>query len=288
MGIEPYLTFHRPSVSWTAASTGVITAFKRKPGDGLNLHWLTSSATDTYTISLEGSGWPYRLNLWTGDVEPIAAFSAPSDNYISINISIASGAAEAIFIGKTNPYGARTPPHHVTSIQTAQAVVDNSTNTLQIRATANGTYTAALSDGTTANVTFTSIPAATTLKAWSLAVEDWNPTNVSTIGAGSSATTKTNLTTLALTSLSAWTSLASLANASGIGYYTTSFTAPSLTTTTNATKAAASTTTGVYCTVASVTGTWLLSVNGVQVKNNDLFVTRPIDITAYVKEGTNG
>jgi hypothetical protein len=268
-------------VSWKAAGSGVITAFKRKPGSGLNLHWLTSSATDTYTISLEGSGWPYRLNLWTGDVEPIAAFTALSDDYISINISIAAGAAEVIYIGSTNPYGANAPSRHVTSIQTAQAVVDNATNTLQIRATTNGDYTATLSDGTTAAVTFTGIPPAATLSAWNLTVEDWNPADVNNVGVGSSDTTKTNLTTVALTSLSAWTSIASLTNASGIGRYSTSITVPSLTTIANVT-------TGLYFTISSVTGTWILSVNGVQVKNNDLFVNRPIDITPYVQEGANG
>lgn len=243
------------------------------------MYWLYASTSGTYTISLEGEGWPLVLNRWTGDVIPLGSFQA-ANGYVSFNLTIAGGAAEAIYVGNSNPYGAQTPSEHVTSTA-AEAVVNNSSQLL-LRSTVNGTYGAVLSTGNTSTVTFSSIPPAVTVKAWSLTVEDWSPTYPNSTGLYSSQTNKTTIGPLSLSSLVAWSSIPDLAQVAGIGVYKANVTLAGLG------SSPANVTTGVYMSVGTNGGPWGIKINGKTLQSPDWFSSRPADISDYVVNGING
>lgn len=244
--------------------------------DGDSIFWLYSSGTDSYTVSLEASGWPYRMDLWTGVVTPIGAFNV-ANGYVTFNISIANGAAESIYVGNTPPFGAQRSCKYVTAVSSGAEVIVDETNNLLVRTTTSGTYIVTKPSGNVSTVSFSGIPAAVTIKAWNLTVEDWSPVNPNATGVGSSNTTKTVLPTVTLSSLAGWPSIAALGSASGVGVYRAQFTVPPQ----NAS-------TGVYLTLSSIMGTWGVKINDQVVDGCDLFVSRPLDLSPYVHEGQNG
>lgn len=119
------------------------------------------------------------------------------------------------------------------------------------------------------------LPATVTATSWTLVVEDWAPAMINETGAASSDTVKTKLPAVHLTELVAWPNISSLVNASGIGTYTTQITLHK------------ESGLRVLFDAGSVTGTYGVEINGVAVEGVDQFLSKPIDITSYIVDGTN-
>ncbi|KAH8645475.1 hypothetical protein BX600DRAFT_519487 [Xylariales sp. PMI_506] len=264
----------RPSVQYSGTAAEELTTVRRKIGNNQFLYWIYSALSGTYTVSLAGEGWPIRIDRWTGEATPLGSFYA-ADGYVTLNISIATGAAELIYLGQDNPYGAQTPAYHITAAA-AEGYIDTS-NTLYLRSTSNGALPATLSTGQTATLTFSGLPAAITLKAWNLTVQDWSPAIANGTGLNSSQTTKTTLPTISLTSLSYWSSIPALSGVSGVGVYSTQVNITQLGPTSG------NLSTGVYLTLASIGGSWGVRINGQPLENPDWFVSRPLDVTSYLQ-----
>ncbi|KAJ5691930.1 hypothetical protein N7462_001353 [Penicillium macrosclerotiorum] len=231
------------------------------------------------SIQLEGEGYPLAFNLWTGEVVPIAAFST-NGGYTSVNISLGENGAQAIYLGQNNPYGVTNLKKHVTTTD-AEIVADKS-NSLYIRASKNGTYSASLSTGKLVHETFNAIPTPVELSSWLLSVEDWAPRITNETGLQSSFTTKTILSSVKLDGLKAWPNIMGLEYASGIGIHKTT-----IQLSLEQTKFAEDSL-GVRINLAEVEGSWSLKINGVHVDGIDFMVSAPLDVTSYVREGSNG
>ncbi|KAL4745047.1 hypothetical protein BDW72DRAFT_211802 [Aspergillus terricola var. indicus] len=158
-----------PLIQYTEATNATTLTSRRRLQGNEYIYWIYSSNRTSQTIYLEGEGYPLRLNLWTGEVSPIAAW-LNADGHTAVNLTIGEDAAEVVYLGRQNPYGIRNLERHIVSID-AEAVADDSDN-LFVRATKNGTYTAQLSTGETVAATFASIPPAVTPELWTLTVED--------------------------------------------------------------------------------------------------------------------
>lgn len=253
-------------------------ATRRRIQDNGYIYWIYSSSRTSQTVHLEGEGYPLRLNLWTGEVSPIAAFNS-SEGYTAINITIGENGAEAIYLGHRNPYGIKNLERHIISTD-GEGIVDES-GSVFLRATKNGKYTAKLSTGNSTTVTFQSIRPPVMPRTWTLTVEDWSPIDNET-GLDSSLTEKATLPPVTLAQLKSWHNISGLEYASGVGVYQTnvdlSIHQPD--------KGQQSL--GVYFNIGNVQGSWGLEVNGQIVPGADFFTSRPVDVTSYIRNGANG
>lgn len=270
----------QPSVQYPSnANTSLITL--RRTLDSGFFYWIYNDADDTVenTISLEGTGAPYHINLWTGDVTPIPAFVVSGD-YITFNISLTTTAALAVYVGPTNPFDAPVLATHLVSSTCDTFVRDG---TIYLQSSSSGTTC----EATTSNATVvtlstaaSALPSPVTPSSWTLRVEDWSPAVANESGLNSSQTTKTALPPVTLTTLASWPNITALDDvaASGIGVYNTSVSL----------SAAASDDVRVYLSVGTVVGSYAVAVNGKSVGSVDWLGGTDIDVTDLVVSGSNG
>ncbi|KAL2812327.1 hypothetical protein BJX63DRAFT_421888 [Aspergillus granulosus] len=272
LGVEPLIRYTK------AVNASTITT-RRRIQDNEYIYWIYSSSRTRQTVYLEGEGFPLRLNLWTGEVSPIASFKSVN-GYTAINVTIGENGAEVIYLGRQNPYGVKTLDRHITATD-AEGVVDQS-GKVYVRATTNGRYSTQLSTNKAATVRFDSIPNSITPKSWTLTVEDWSPTIANATGQDSSLTDKTDLPAVTLQSLRSWHKISGLEYASGVGVYQTKV---------NLTLAAYNgprkQSLGVYINFGDVEGSWDLQINDKAVPGVDFFVSAPLDVTPYIRDGEN-
>ncbi|GAA2883923.1 glycosyl hydrolase [Streptosporangium fragile] len=154
---------------------------------------------------------PYRLDLWTGRAERIAAYTEENGR-VRVRVTLQPSETTVIALGRPGLFeaeGGRSP--HVTATTAGEArFVDGE---LVVRDTRAGSYESVLSNGRTVTTVIGALPEPMTLTAWQLEVEDWGP--------GASAT-ETAVTTRkpALDALKPWPQIPELADVSGIGRYT--------------------------------------------------------------------
>ncbi|ORY61066.1 hypothetical protein BCR35DRAFT_355226 [Leucosporidium creatinivorum] len=181
----------QPSASYADPSAELITYRRSETTAEGAVEWYFvynhSSSSTSQQVNLTGSGTPEIVNLWSGEISPIA-FSRVGASQVSVKIELRSKAATVVCIrpeqvdllGDVDPL--RSPVEHSV------------------------------------------IP----LGDWSLTIEDWNPAEPGVVGKGSSATTKTELPPIALTTFAPWHELLpSTPHLAGIGRYTSTFSLPS-------------------------------------------------------------
>lgn len=158
---------------------------------------------------------PYVLDLWTGRIDRLAAYTEDSAGKITFRVALQPGETLAIAVGAPDLLGDRSGSSpHIVSTDASESLFDG--GHLAVRATADGTYTTSLSHGRPARTRVSGVPQPLTLDSWTLDVEDWQP--------GANATTTTVVRHhLALDALAAWPGIPELADVSGIGTYRTTF-----------------------------------------------------------------
>ncbi|KAJ5701307.1 hypothetical protein N7488_008855 [Penicillium malachiteum] len=260
----------RSSVKYPSGVNNSLISYKREVGDG-SLFWVYNDGdkTTSQSIRLEGEGNPYWIDLWTGNVHPIAAFSTQG-GYIEVNITLAAAAALPLFVGRNNPWGSQNLELHLTTTSCNSYV-----NKDKIHIFSNTTCGATLSNGEIWRLKPGNLPATVTATNWTLEVQDWGPAHANETGSASPETNKTSLAAVHLTDLVPWSKIPSLVNASGIGNYSTEVTL------------SRKSDLHVLLDLGSVTGTYGLEINGVTVDGVDQFLSKPIDITDYILDGSN-
>ncbi|PSK85017.1 alpha-L-rhamnosidase-like protein [Murinocardiopsis flavida] len=162
------------------------------------------------TVALAGSGRPYRLDAWTGAIEPVAAYRSDGTGggRITTRVRLAPGETALIAIVRD------TVPDRVHAVEsTADDLAVGSDGGVLVRAAAPGTHTVAFSNGRTAVAVVGALPDVATLSPWHLAVEDWLP-------GPDAAQTRVERHELRLDALAPWPDIPELRDVSGIGRYT--------------------------------------------------------------------
>ena len=158
---------------------------------------------------------PFRLDAWTGQVTPIPQFLR-ADGRVGVRVALNPG--ESTIVGLAEP-GWAGEPASVQVVATDADSVRLDGRRVIVRASRPGTYATTLADGTTLEATIGTVPGPIDLSAWTLAAEDWRP--------GPTATqTVKPVVTVSLDALVPWSSIPELADASGVGRYTTTVTLP--------------------------------------------------------------
>jgi hypothetical protein len=218
-------------------------------------------------VTFAASGRPYLLNAWSGDITPIAVYAA-TGNTVTIPLSLRGNESAIVAFDGANVLGVGAEGEvHATSGGPATVHYDQRGD-LAVKATANGRYEIALSNGTARRVDVRGVPAPVRLGPWRLTVEDWKPGNTPT-------TTAIGMVTVELGSLRPWTSVPELEHSSGVGKYTTSFEM----------ERGWRDGVGAYLDLGIVNFGYRLRVNGTDVRSSQTNTT--VDIGPYLKAGTN-
>lgn len=222
---------------------------------------LSTSTTAINQVSLRGTGTPYRLDPYSGQAQAIAVYERSGGRTI-VPVEIAPGDSLIIVLGAV---GVSAPASAALS-STGEVVFKQSRLTLQ--ATKAGRYRTKLANGRTVTSEVAAVAAEIPLTDWRLRVEDWRP------GASATETDKSTIHQLSLSALKPWQQLDGLADVSGIGTYTTTFTLA---------KAADL---AAKLDLGTVTDTFRIWVNGRQLPPQNIIDT-VVDLDGYLVTGAN-
>lgn len=227
-------------------------------------------------VGVQSPNQPYVFDAWTGERTPLLRYNTHNDT-TSVPLDLAQHQSIILAFSKNPLPGIRSPVRHVTSAPS---------NIIGYRS--NGSYdmlhagasqhsgNAVLSDGSNL-VVQGKAPAAFPLNTWSLEAELWEaPANFED---ASSTGTRRNVS-YTLTNLTSWTNIPDLVNASGVGYYSSSFSWPP------PHAAATNISIGAYIRAPPALNTITFLVNDHTLPPVDVY-NPVIDISEYLVNGRN-
>jgi len=224
-----------------------------------------TDADNELTLSIAGTGNPFRIDLWSGAIEPIAVYTAKNGR-IDIPMKFTGNDPEIIAISTDPGFGGKLPGVHAESADSELKVVDGA---LSVRAAKAGSYNVNLGNGRSKTVEVGTVAAPLELSSWSLEVEDWQE--------GASATEiKKVKHSLKLSGLKPWTDINGLKEVSGVGRYTSTFKLDS----------GWSKDQGAILELGKIGGTIRVYINGTQLPPVNQF-TAKTDVGPYLKAGEN-
>ncbi|WLQ66393.1 MULTISPECIES: glycosyl hydrolase [Streptomyces] len=212
---------------------------------------------------------PYRLDAWTGTIEPLAAYTRLSDGRLRIRVTLEPGATTIIATARPGRWATGPAPQwHATATEAAE-VRRAADGRPEIRDTRPGTYATTLGDGRTVTAVIDDVPEPVPLTRWTLTAEDWTP------GATPSTTRRTRRT-VELDGLVPWSEIPELADSSGIGRYRVTLGLGRPWTGGH----------GATLELGEVFDTYRVTVNGRHLPPADQ-VTTAVDVGPYLRRGTN-
>ena len=287
-GIQP--ASKRASVSSAAAALNIV---HRKTSDAdYYFFYNYSAAAITQTLTLDGSGVPYSLDVWSGKIERIANFTSVPGG-VTVSVRLAANDVAVVAVSGSNLDGNTAPTLHATGTTADKVLYKN--GQLAIRVGVSGEYTTSLSSGRTVSTTVTDLPDVMPLDSWTLSVDGWSAgpsglpgdTAHTPIPASGAITVTANITH----QLPAWTAITpangfsvNLSTISGIGIYTASIDLPS------GTLVLPSGWTGglgAYLDLGSAVDTSEVTVNGTVVPPYSYLDLGRIDVGPYLHDGAN-
>lgn len=222
-------------------------------------------------ISLETAGVPFLYDAWTGDVTTMSTYQQ-SSTHITIPLQLAANQSIIIAFHQ----GSQSGLHAQNTADGIVSVEANGNYLAILRSYDEQTRSIKLSNGKSATLK-PMANAAFTLGNWTLVVESWTPpTDIYNIAAGPQRTNSS----YQLSTLISWNEVSSnLANVSGIGYYSTSFSWPPATN-------AGDSVSGAIIDLGSISHTARVTVNGQILPPVDLAWAKH-DIGSLLKQGEN-
>lgn len=183
-------------------------------------------------LTLTGTGRPFLLDTWTGNISPIAEYT---ENGTSITVPVRIAPYDKVIIAVSdsgaiagkggNPVQA--PAVHAKRSDGEVYATDGAKG-LVLRVTENGEFVTELSDGSRRVTSVEGLEPARRLDGWTLQAQTWSP------GENEYTTAKADLAPFSLTAdgdgrLAPWRTITTpvdLSRASGLGTYTTTFELP--------------------------------------------------------------
>ncbi len=258
----------RPAASYTAPSSFL--GIRRQTADTSYYYlWnLAEDRTETTTVTLEGSGDPYRYDPWTGEVERVARFTRTSRGVrVRVSAAAGDGVLLAVTRGNADTAGLKAPVATVVSTTADRANVDHD-GVLTVESDQVGTFRTVLSDGRRVTSVIRAVPGAVAPEDWTLAVTSY------TAGPTIAETSRTPLDPVTLQTgpdgtLPDWQHIAGLGSTSGESTYTTTIDVPAR---------VAGSRGGARLDLGTVLGTFRVSVNGVEQPTVDLLDGSSVDL----------
>lgn len=153
-----------------------------------NDQYYSDDATVSMDVTLAGSGVPYRMDPWTGEITALTDYTDHGDGTISLNLTVQDG--EAVFIAVTADSSFLSGAEDTKARAMGEAIsLDTNTWSLDVISYEPGE------------------------QALDSEAEDYDPTDIE----------KAELDTISLDTLTAWDTIEGLEGVSGQGVYTTTF-----------------------------------------------------------------
>ncbi|MEU5715772.1 glycosyl hydrolase [Streptomyces sp. NPDC020403] len=212
---------------------------------------------------------PYRLDAWSGTIEPLAAYTRLPDGRLRLRITLEPGATTIIATARPGRWVTGPAPQWYATSTEAAEVRRAGNGKVEIRDTRPGTYVTTLGDGRTLSARIEDVPEPLSLTRWTLTAEDWTP------GATASTTSRTRRT-IELDGLVPWSGIPELADSSGVGRYRTTVRLGRPWTGGH----------GATLELGEVFDTYRVTVNGRHLPPADQLTTT-VDVGPYLRAGTN-
>lgn len=210
-----------PAVSSTAGS---IRSVRREDGNA-EYYYLYNDSDEpaSATVSLRGpsGGVPYSLDAWTGVLEPLAEYTRRGGRF-ETELELGSSESAIIAIAPRSWLGSDAPEARLHATETTADRVVRTHRGLAARAGSAGNYETTLSNGSDVRTTAPELPDAMELTTWDLSLDDWQPAEPRQ---RSDETNRIEWTFEDI-ALKPWSAIPEIADASGIGTYTTTVTLP--------------------------------------------------------------
>jgi hypothetical protein len=204
-----------------------------RAGAGADFYFLTNddaAAPLAQAVTLRGAGRPYLLDAWSGEATPIAEYTA-ADGTITVDVVL--DPSEQVFIALAGPGWFAASPDLSATATTADSLFYDADGVLSARTSSGGANSATLASGEVARFLATSPDAPLalgdgdhewtfTLHEWTSAVDPSDPSYAQRF----LETTVEDSAEHRITDLVPWHDIdpAELAQAAGVGEYTTEFT----------------------------------------------------------------
>jgi hypothetical protein len=237
-------------------------AVSRKGSDG------TPVDHDVVLTARRPDAVPYRLDAWTGTIEPLAVHRREGDR-IRLRIALAPGATTIVALARPGSWGTRAAAGRHAVRTEAADVRWTGDGRLEVREHRPGSYATELADGRTVTAVIGPMPEPVPLTRWELRAEDWRP------GATPTDTVRERRT-LRLDGLAPWPELPELADSSGVGRYRTTVRLGSPWTGGH----------GALLELGEVSDTFRVTVNGWELPPADQ-VTGTVDVGDRLRRGVN-
>ncbi|MDW5596828.1 glycosyl hydrolase [Conexibacter stalactiti] len=247
-----------PDARW---STPVQVYSQQRETKTADYYYLYNATSDEVTFdgSFASKGRPYALDLWNGDITPLAAFRQDGER-TSIPLTLPPLGTTVLAIRKDEP----VPARHIVSAPNDELVVTGE-QTVELRDVAGGPREVRFSDGTSSSVNVPPLPAPLTPASWQLHID----------GATATGTVPHDLE---LTELKPWVQIPGLERVAGVGTYTTTLDLPADWTAAER---------GALLQLGTVLGTVRIWVNGSEAGPGTVAAQRRWDVSALLKPGAN-
>ncbi|WP_051218279.1 glycosyl hydrolase [Nocardioides insulae] len=169
---------------------------------------LSRVTQDVWLTATSARAVPYRLNAWTGEIEPLALYERSGDR-IRVSVDLHPGQSTVIALA------APRPGNRVWATATTGEAVRSEGGRLLVRADTAGVVTTTLPGGRTVRTTVDRVREPIDLASWDLELEDWQPR-------GESATeTVRPVRWKHLDALVPWSEVPGIEDVAGVGRYRT-------------------------------------------------------------------
>lgn len=262
LGLEPTVRYDAKALLLTA---------RRVDADIDYFFFVNSSPTlavDQFVTlpKVDAGSLPYVLDTWTGEVSSIGLYEDNSDA-VRVRVRLLAGQTTVVALASAGRLGGAGPDLHAVSSNAPEVRAEG--GRLLVRSTVNGSYTTALSNGRSVPTEVEGLPASVNLDAWELNVDEVLPGNTAT-------ETTTVSHRLSISPLAPWPQLPGLADAAGVGRYTT----------TVHIDHGWSSVDGAFLDLGEVLDTFRVSVNGRRMPPADLLGT-VVDLGDSLRPGDN-
>jgi alpha-L-rhamnosidase len=245
----------RPAAAWSRALP--VYSQHREVGE-TDLFYLWNSAyrATRFTGSFRAVGSPSRLDLWTGAIEPVAAYRSAGSR---IRVPLVLGPGETTVLAFRRERASRA---HVTSASAGEVVLRG--DDVEVRSREGGTSTLRLSNGSTRKIPVPRVPGPIALTDWRLHVAAVGPEGMTEHD-------------VALDRLGDWRAITQISTESGTGTYTTRVRLPDGWTDADR---------GTLLDLGRMKGAVQVYVND-RLATPDIRPREPIDISRLLREGGN-
>lgn len=246
-----------------------------------NDQYISTDCSVSFTSS-GSNATPFVYNAFAGTQEELVEYTADGSVY-TLPVNLAANETTILVFKSGSGTNSTSKPFVTSSSQNIASVRRSNSSDTSVLATVSSSGSASLTFDSGKTATFdVSLPATLDLPTWDIEIEDWHaPEDRFDVEAGT-AITLHNFTDQALVP---WTQLgAGFESVSGVGRYTTRFTAPSLPSSSSSSSGATSSRIGALLSLGPVVNTIRASIDGVQLAPID--PVRPVvDISDYVAAG---